>query len=71
MQCSLLKVNRHFGGTITFIFRVELTEQVNRVLEARYLHLQGLFDPEDGDVTFNGLHGVISQKIVLFSKLPA
>jgi hypothetical protein len=30
--------------------------------------LLGIFDPEDGGdmLTFNGLHGVISQKIVLF-----
>jgi hypothetical protein len=62
-SCSLLSVNRRFGGT----YRLHI-----HLPPAGFL-LNYFFDPEDGgDVppkrqsTLSGLHGVISQKIVLF-----
>jgi hypothetical protein len=68
--CSPLKVNRRFGGT----YRLHLQ---GRALLATCFHagfLLGIFfDPEDGDdvhpkrrLTFNGLYGFISQKVVFF-----
>jgi hypothetical protein len=58
-----------FRRNIAFIFRVEVATHF------RVDALLGLFDPEGGDVsrkrrlTFNGLHGVISQKIVFFVRV--
>jgi hypothetical protein len=50
--CSPLKVNRRFGGT----YRLHL--QSRRTRWKRYSPKRRM--------TFNGLHGVISQKIVFF-----
>jgi hypothetical protein len=72
-----LKVNRCFGGICHLHLQGRRIRQA-RTLFATCLHagfLLGLFfDPEDGGsifipkrpLTFNGLHGVISQKIYLF-----
>jgi hypothetical protein len=72
--CSPLKFNRCFGGT----YRLHL--QCRRICRTRYqrdsrwqAELGLFFDPEDGgdvptkrQLTFNGLHSSISQKILLF-----
>jgi hypothetical protein len=70
--CISLKVIRRFGGT----HRLHLQGLRSRALLATFFNadfLLGLFDPEDrSDVfpkrrlAFNGLDGVISQKILLF-----
>jgi hypothetical protein len=77
MQCSSLKDNWSFGGT----YRLHFQGRIHRAWYQRdswliiCFHagiLLGAFDPGDGDdvppqrrFTFNGPHGVISQKIVL------
>jgi hypothetical protein len=67
--CSPFKVNRHIGG----IFRLHLQER--RISEAKNQPEAGSKQSSGGDMflqklwlTFNGLHGVISQKIELFNK---
>jgi hypothetical protein len=75
MRCSLLKVNRRFGGT----YRLHLQGRKiswARNQRATYFHADFLlllfFNPEYADdisskrrLTFRRLHGIISQKIVL------
>jgi hypothetical protein len=53
MPCSTLKINRHFRIT----FRLHL--QGRRISQAIYRHEAG----SKQSLTFNELHGVISQKI--------
>jgi hypothetical protein len=58
--CSPLKVNRCFGGT----YRLHLQDR--RIRRARNQWQAERYVPPKRRLTCNGLHGVISQKIVLF-----
>jgi hypothetical protein len=61
--CSQLTVNRHFGGT----YHLHLQgRRINRARNQRESRWQAEPVPPKRRLTFNGLHGVISQKIVLF-----
>jgi hypothetical protein len=57
--CSLLKVNRHFGGTYRLHLRGRKICRARNQRESRW-------QTEPFQRAFNSLHGVISQKIVLF-----
>jgi hypothetical protein len=66
--CSPLEGNRRSGGTYPRHLQVEIAT----CFQAGFL-LSLFFDPEDGgnvplkrQLTFNGLHSVISQKIAVF-----
>jgi hypothetical protein len=76
--CNPLKVNRRFGGA----YRLHLQgRRINRAttqrksrwqagkqtLLAAYFYTGFCSVPPKRRLTFNGLHGVISQKIVLFN----
>jgi hypothetical protein len=70
MLCGPMRVNRRFGGTYRLLLQGE--SLFITCFHAGFL-LSLFFDPEDGgDVlpkrrsTFNGRHGVLSQKMVLF-----
>jgi hypothetical protein len=74
MSCSTLKVNRRFGGICCLHLQNgrKKQEKTGRKRNLRHASLiLGLFfDPEDEgkifpkcQLTLNGLHGVISQKI--------
>jgi hypothetical protein len=76
-SCSPLKVNRRFGGTYRLHLQSRIISRARYRRKSRWQaeicfragFLFGLFfDTEDGGgrLTFNGLHGVISQKIELF-----
>jgi hypothetical protein len=59
--CSLLRCNRRFGGTITSIFRVKENFSKNQqVSRWRYVPLKR-------QLHLNRLHGVTSQKMILFT----
>jgi hypothetical protein len=67
--CSPLKFNRRFGRTYHLHLQGRKISQQETSVKAGDL----FFDPEDGGdvppkrrLTFNGLHGVISQNMVLF-----
>jgi hypothetical protein len=62
--CSPLEVNRLFGGT----YRLHLQgRRISRARNQSKIRWQGRrYIPPKRRFTFNGLHGVISQKIVLF-----
>jgi hypothetical protein len=76
--CSQLKVSRRFGKKYGLYLQGRRIRQAKKKkdepvskLQANFL-LGSLFDPKDGGdmfirrrLTFNGLHGVISQKIEL------
>jgi hypothetical protein len=80
MPCNLLKDNRHFGGTCHLPLqgrRISQARNKRDALHATCFHtgfLRGLFYPEDGGDMFlrnvgwffNGLHGIVFQKIELF-----
>jgi hypothetical protein len=60
--CSPLKVNRRFGGT----YRTHLQgRRIRRARNQRESRWQAV--PPKRRLTFNELHGVISQKIALFT----
>jgi hypothetical protein len=59
--CNLLKVKRHFRGTY------HLHIQGQRISQARYQRESRRYIPPKHQLTYNGLHGVISQKIILFT----
>jgi hypothetical protein len=60
--CNPLKVNSRFRGTY------HLHIQGQRISQARYQCESRRYIPPKHQLTFNGLHGVISQKLVLFTK---
>jgi hypothetical protein len=66
--CSLLKVNRRFGGTYRLhIQGQKISGKQDLVFCSVYsstLKMEAIYSSETS--TFNGLHGLISQKIVLF-----
>jgi hypothetical protein len=55
--CSLLKVNRRFGGTYRLHLQGRKISRARNQSESRW---------QATTLTLNGLHGVISQKMVLF-----
>jgi hypothetical protein len=57
--CSPLKVNRRFGGTYHPHLQSRRISRAENQRESRW----------QADLTFNGLHGVISQMIVLFTAI--
>jgi hypothetical protein len=57
--CSLLKVNGHFGGTFC------LHRQGRRISQERNQHEAG----SKQSLIFNGLHGIMSQKVELFKEI--
>jgi hypothetical protein len=65
--CSPLKVNRRFGGTYYLHLQVEKwAEQDTRVKAGGKKRIKRRYVPRKRRLTFNGLHGVLSQKILLF-----
>jgi hypothetical protein len=66
-QCSRLKVNRRFGGTCRLHLQGWRISRARNQRESRWeAELWRRFVPPKRRVIFNGLHGVISQKIELF-----
>jgi hypothetical protein len=64
MPCSLLKVNRRFGGTYRFHLKGLKISQARNQLEAGSEQRRNV--PPNRRLTSNGLHGVIFQKMEIF-----
>jgi hypothetical protein len=74
--CNPLKVNRRFGGTYRLYVQGRRIRRARNLLSRRYFAPLILrpwrwrrYDPPKCRLTFNGLHGVISQTIVLYYNL--
>jgi hypothetical protein len=77
-SCSLLKVNRRFGGTFRLYLQGRKISQARSLLLASRCFLawlilrpwrwSGRFPPKHW-LTFHGLHGIITQKIELLNSI--
>jgi hypothetical protein len=66
--CSPLSYNRHFGGT----YRLHLQGHRNRFSKPESKQVASnrrRYVPPKRQLTLNGLHGIISQKMILFIKI--